>query len=106
MVWRPFKSTRTAELVPLAAGVTGQLRIAYTPGMVTLIGRDIVMPGAGLIAELPQAAFPIQTPLYGLLGRTGSRLHATFDVVGLQLTQGTSHTTALYFVLTYPRREA
>lgn len=106
MAWKLRKNIRTAELVPLADGVTGQLRVAYTPGMVTLIGRDIVMPGAGLIADLPAAAFPIQTPLYGLVGRTGGRAIATFDVVNLQLTQGTAHSTALYFCITYPRREA
>lgn len=106
MIWRPFKTTRTMELVPLAEGVTGQLRISYTPGLAHLYGRDIVMPGSGLIADLPPSAFPIQTPLYGLLGRTGGRALATFDVVNLQLIQGTSHTSALYFLLTYPRREA
>lgn len=108
--WIKRSRTQVPELVTLADGVTGQLRIVYgRDGMVTLQGRDIVMPGAGLVADLPVAAVPAYAPAYGLLGRTGSRVLATFDVSTVsgapQLVQGTSHTSALYFTIAYPRKD-
>lgn len=107
--WNLFSPTQTYVDVPLADGVSGSAQLSAASGWVFLNGRDIVVPsGSGVVCELPEAARPVYTPLYGLLGRTGggSNAHFSLSTPGgvITLRQGSAHTTALYFTLSWPQR--
>lgn len=86
------------RLIPLENGATGLAYILRSDHEVELYIRDLV-PGTGTLVTIPSGFRPVRIPLYGLLGRTGSRQLATFDIgPGHVLVQGTAHTSAMYLV--------
>lgn len=94
--------------VPLADGISGSIQMSYVGGWVFLNGREITCPnGTEVIAILPESARPAYTPLYGLIGRTGAGEFAHFSITtpggAITLRQGSSHTTAMYFTLSWPQ---
>ena len=96
--------------VPLADGIGGSIQLTYSSGWVFLNGREITCPnGNEVIAILPESARPAYTPLYGLTGRTGTGQFAHYSITtpggAITLRQGSSHTTAMYFTLSWPQRD-
>lgn len=109
MAWNLFAPTQTYVDVALAEGVTGSAQLSVVAGWVFLNGRDIVVPsGNGAVCILPEVARPVYAPLYGLIGRTGGGSFAHFSLTtpggAITLRQGSSHTVAMYFTLSWPQR--
>ena len=87
------------RVLPLENGATGAAYIQRTASEVELYIRDLIIPGdgKGTFLTIPAGFRTNRLPLYGLLGRTGSRQLATFDIApGHTLSQGTAHTTGMY----------
>lgn len=108
MGWTLRKTPQTYQEIPLAAGVSGSVQLSIASGWVFLNGREIAVPsGNGVVAVLPEEARPVYSPLYGLIGRTGSGLFAHFSLTtpggALTLRQGTAHTVPMYFTLSWPQ---
>lgn len=108
MAWNLFTPTQDYVDVALAEGVTGSVQLSVASGWVFVNGREITVPsGNGEVCILPEVARPVYQPLYGLIGRTGGGQFAHFSLTApggaLTLRQESTHTTAMYFTLSWPQ---
>ena len=97
------------RIVPLENGATGTAYLQRNGAEVELYIRDLVVPGdgRGTFLTIPLGFRPTRVPLYGLLGRTGPRVMATFDVApAYTISQGTGHTSAMYALLKWATNDA
>ena len=97
------------RIVPLENGATGTAYLQRNGAEVELYVRDLVVPGDGraTFLTIPQGFRCNRLPLYGLLGRTGNRALATFDIgPGHTLSQGTSHTNGMYMHFKWATNDA
>lgn len=109
MGWNLFAPTQGYVDLPLAEGVAGSVQLSVASGWVFLNGREVAVPsGNGVICILPDVARPVYAPLYGLIGRTGGGASAHFSLTtpggALTFRQGSAHTTAMYFTLSWAQR--
>lgn len=92
--------------LPLTNSATGRFFIQRTGNRVEVYARELITTGTGDFATIPAGFRPTHYPLYGLIGRTGGRQFATFDIYGAYVIgQGTSHTIGCYLFASWTTRD-